>query len=95
MEIQDQKLLHLHLSDSLGNKSTLVCRLRDGSIRYILYGGTGSSGTPFSLSNLQVSLPIENKEGESLEEFKNRVIGVVNRSTENVIKVVNTKVSFS
>ena len=48
-----KKILHLHLEDSMSNLSTLICSLKDGSIRYTFYGGTGSSGTPYALSNIQ------------------------------------------
>ena len=48
-----EKLFHFHLEDGYGNKKTLVCRLVDGAIKYSFYGGHGSSGTPFSLSNIQ------------------------------------------
>ena len=104
-----EKLLHLHLKDSMGNMSTLICNLIDGSIRYTLYGGTGSSGTPYSLRNIQYydvvngnmrwdgnrSLPIDILEGETLKEFKDRVISMLNNSTNKVVNVVNTKVKFS
>ena len=105
---QDRKLFHLHLGDAMGNKKTLVCRLKDGSIRYSYYGGTGDSGTPFALSNIQfydvvdgdmkwkrnASLPIENLPGETVEEFKDRVVGMLNNSTNKVINEVNTNVKF-
>ena len=105
----NKKILHLHLGDSLGNIKTLVCNFKDGSIRYTLYGGTGSSGTPFSLSNIQFydivngrikwvnnrSLPIENLPNESIEEFRVRVINMLNLSTDKVIKVVNNEVKFA
>lgn len=107
--IMNKKILHLHLGDSLGNIKTLVCNFKDGSIRYTLYGGTGSSGTPFSLSNIQFydivngrikwvnnrSLPIENLPNESIEEFRVRVINMLNLSTNKVIKVVNNEVKFA
>ena len=105
---QDRKLFHLHLGDAMGNKKTLVCRLKDGSIRYSYYGGTGDSGTRFSLSNIQfydvvdgdmrwnsnASLPIENLPGETVEQFKDRVVGMLNNSTNKVINEVNTNVKF-
>jgi hypothetical protein len=102
-----EKLLHLHLSDSMGNLSTLICTTDSNGIYYSLYGGIGSSGTPFSVSNIQfydifineynrrdicwnrnASLPIETKLGETKEEFKERVINMLNNSTEKVVKVV-------
>lgn len=106
--MENRKLFHLHVSDSMGNKKTLVCRLKDGSIRYSFYGGTGDSGTPFSLSNIQfydvvngnmrwkrsASLPVENLPGETVEQFKDRVIGMLNNSTNRVIKEVNVNVTF-
>jgi hypothetical protein len=109
MKTESKKLFHLHLQDSMGNKQTLICRLKDGSINYILYGGTGSSGMPFALSNIQfyklengnmcwmrdARLPVENLEGETLEQFKDRVIDMLNHSTEKVIREVNTNVKFA
>ena len=102
------KILHLHLADSMGNKSTLIGRLTEGSIKYIFYGGTGASGTPFSLRNIQFydvesgsmlwrrdrSLPIENLEGETVPQFKDRVIAMLNNSTDKVIKDINTNVTL-
>ena len=72
----------------MSNLSTLICSLKDGSIRYTFYGGTGSSGTPYALSNIQYydlingkiswnrnkSLPIDTRLGETLEEFKERIL---------------------
>lgn len=107
-KMESKKLLHLHLQDGYGNKKTLICRLKDGSIRYTLYGSWGSSGVPFSLSNIQFydrvngsihwkpgrSLPVENLEGETLNEFKSRVINMINNSTLKVVKEVSTEVTF-
>jgi len=104
-----KKILHLHLKDSMGNLSTLICSLKDGSIRYTFYGGTGSSGTPFSLSNIQYydlingniswvrdrSLPIDTRPGETLEEFKERIINMLKHSTKKVINVVSNEVTFA
>ena len=84
-----EKLFHFHLEDGCNNAKTLVCRLVNGSIKYSFYGGHGSSGTPFSLSNIQyydivngnmvwkrdASLPVSNLEGESKKQFKERVEG--------------------
>ena len=106
--MEDRKILHLHLADVRENKKTLIVRLKDGSIKYIMYGGTGSSGMGFSLSNIQfyeitngnmrwlknASLPVENLPDETLEEFKERVIKMLNNSTHKVINVVNNKVTF-
>jgi len=105
---EDKKILHLHLKDSMGNMHTLICRLVDGCIRYTFYGGTGTSGTPFSLRNIQfykiingnlnwlrdASLPVENNDGETLIQFKSRIIAMLNCSTDKVVKEVNTNVKF-
>jgi len=105
----NKKILHLHLKDGFGNLSTLICRLKDGSIRYTLYGGTGSSGTPFALSNIQYydlingkiswvrnrSLPVDTRLGETEEEFKQRVMDMLNHSTEKVVNVVSNEVKFA
>jgi len=105
----DKKILHLHLKDTMGNMSTLICRLVDGSINYTLFGGTGSSGTPYSLRNIlyydvvngnliwdrNKSLPVDTLEGETLEQFQQRVIDTLNHSTDKVVKVINTEVKFA
>jgi hypothetical protein len=61
------KIIHLWVQDPFGNKKTLVCLLKDESIRYVFYGGIADGGTPYSLSNLQCTLPIEPNEGESMK----------------------------
>lgn len=90
------KLCHLHLQDSLGNKKTLVCHLHEGSIRYVLYGGHGSGGTPFSLSNLQCDLPVDKlTPDETKEDFVRRVVRNVNwKSVCQVVREVDCDVSF-
>lgn len=105
----NKKILHLHLEDGYGNLSTLICRLKEGSIKYIFYGGTGSSGTPYSLSNIQFydlvneniswnrnkSLPVDTRLGETEQEFKLRVINMLKHSTRKVINVVSNEVKFA
>ena len=104
-----EKLFHFHLEDGYGNAKTLVCRLVNGSIKYSFYGGHGSSGTPFSLSNIQyydvvngnmawkrnASLPVDTLEGETKEQFKQRVKDMLNNSTVSVVGEVNTNVTFA
>jgi hypothetical protein len=105
----NKKILHLHLKDGNNNLSTLICRLKEGSIKYIFYGGTGSSGTPYSLRNIQFydlvngniswdrnkSLPVDTRLGETEEEFKQRVIDMLNHSTRRVVNVVSNEVTFA
>ena len=104
-----EKLFHFHLEDGYGNAKTLVCLVVNGSIKYSFYGGHGSSGTPFSLSNIQyydivngnmrwkrnASLPVSNLEGETKEQFKERVKAMLNNSTVKVVGEVNTNVTFA
>ena len=104
-----EKLFHFHLEDGYGNTKTLVCLVVNGSIKYSFYGGHGSSGTPFSLSNIQfyditngnmnwkrdASLPVENEEGEGLDDFKARVKYMLYHSTDKFVKEVSTNVTFS
>jgi len=104
-----KKLLHLHLEDNLHNPATLICRLGDSGISYTYYQGHGSSGMGYALSNIQfytyeygrikwqrhASLPMENLPNETLSQFKERVIDMLDKSTENIVKVVNTNVSFA
>ena len=90
-----EKLFHFHLEDGMKNKKTLVCNLINGSIKYAFYGGQGSSGTPFALSNIQYydvvngnmnwkrgrSLPVDTLQGETKEDFKYRVKDMLYHST--------------
>lgn len=103
-----EKLFHFHLEDGNSNKETLVCRLVEGSIKYSFYGGHGSSGTGFALSNIQFynivngnmvwkrgsSLPVDTLKGETKEQFKERVKAMLNNSTDKVVGEVNTNVTF-
>lgn len=90
------KIAHLHLQDGMGGKSTLICRLEEGSIRYTFYGGWGSSGIGYALSNLQCTLPVEKiNDDETVDQFKRRLIHTINhKSVERVIKEVDTNVTF-
>ena len=104
-----EKLFHFHLKDGYDNAKTLVCLLANGSIKYSFYGGHGSSGTPFSLSNIQyydivngnmawksnASLPVDTLEGETKEQFKERVKAMLKNSTVDFVKEVNTNVTFA
>ena len=60
------KIFHFHLEDGMSNKSTLICELKDGAIKYSYFTGTASNGIPLALSNLQVGykhgteLPMDN-----------------------------------
>ena len=104
-----EKLFHFHLKDGYDNAETLVCRLVNGSIKYSLYGGHGSSGMSFSLRNIQyydivngnmawkrdASLPVSNLEGESKEQFKERVKAMLKNSTLKFVKEVSTNVTFA
>ena len=104
-----EKLFHFHLEDGMKNKETLVCNLVDGSIKYSFYGGHGSSGTPFALSNIQFfdrvngniawkrgrSLPVDTLHGETKEEFKYRVKDMLYNSTVSVVGEVSTNVTFA
>lgn len=104
-----EKLFHFHLEDGYGNAKTLVCLVVNGSIKYSFYGGHGSSGMPFSLSNIQyydiigghmawkrdASLPVSNLEGETKEQFKERVKAMLKNSTVNFVKEVSTNVTFA
>lgn len=80
------KLAHLQLKDGMGNKATLVCRLDEGSINYIFYGGWMDQGLPYSLRNLQCTLPIEKAStDETKEQFVSRLIRTINK--DSVYKV--------
>ena len=104
-----EKLFHFHLKDGYDNAKTLVCLLANGSIKYSFYGRHRSSGTPFSLSNIQyydivngnmawksnASLPVDTLEGETKEQFKERVKAMLKNSTVDFVKEVNTNVTFA
>ena len=97
-----EKIFHLHLQDSMGNKKSLVCYLKNGSISYSFYTGWSSSGIPLALSNMQIgyryrnTLPVENLPGETKKQFTNRVIDMINSdSVVSVVKEVNTEVKFA
>ena len=82
------KVCHLHLKSAMGNSLTLICNLVEGSIKYTLYSGHSSSGTPFSLSNLQCTLPVEKiSESETKEQFVQRIKDTINN--KSVCRVVN------
>lgn len=82
------KVCHLHLEDPYGNPKTLVCNLKEGSISYVFYGGHSSSGTSFSLSNLQCTLPVDKiSESETKEQFVQRIKDIINN--KSVCRVVN------
>jgi hypothetical protein len=67
------------------------------------------AGTPYSLRNIQYydvvngnmrwdrnkSLPVDTLEGETLEQFQQRVINTLNNSTDKVVKVINTEIKFA
>ena len=90
------KLCHLHMVDPHGNRKTLVCHLKDGSISYVFYGGHSSSGTSFSLSNLQCTLPVDKlTETETKEQFVQRIIDTINnKSVCSVVNQVSTEITF-
>lgn len=89
------KIFHFHIEDGFGNKSTLECKLINGSIKYSYYSGTSSSGIPLALSNLQCSLPVDNKNKMSKQAFKEMVRHIINNeSTRRVVNEVETEVTF-
>ena len=95
------KIFHFHLDDGMSNKSTLICELKDGAIKYRYFTGTASSGIPLALSNLQVgykyggSLPVDNKRKLSKREFTDFVKIIINTdSVKRVVNEVETEVMF-
>jgi hypothetical protein len=82
------KVCHLHLEDPYGNPKTLICNLVEGSIKYVFYGGHSSSGTPYAISNLQCTLPVDKiSESETKEQFVQRIKDTINN--KSVCRVVN------
>lgn len=97
-----QKVFHFHLEDGCKNKSTLICNLIDGSIKYSFFTGTASNGTPLALSNLQVgykfggSLPIRNDWGRTKQQLTKFVKSIINvDSVYRVVNEVETEVTFA
>ena len=90
------KIAHLHLLDYMDNKKTLVCRLTDeGSLKYIHYGGWGSSGMGYSLSNLQCDLPLQKKyDSQTKDEFVEWLIDIVNNQSVYRVDKEVQKVTF-
>ena len=90
------KIAHLHLLDGFDNKKTLVCRLTDeGSLKYIHYGGWGSSGMGYSLSNLQCDLPLQKKyDSQTKDEFVEWLIDIVNNQSVYRVEKEVRKVTF-
>jgi len=99
------KIFHFHLEDGMSNKSTLTCRLVDGSIKYSYYTGHTSNGTALALSNLQVGykhgceLPMDNLSslGNKMtkQEFTDRCRYIINMdSTKRIVNEVETEVTF-
>tara|TARA_R100000654_G_scaffold55736_2_gene82067 strand:+ start:1010 stop:1303 length:294 start_codon:yes stop_codon:yes gene_type:complete len=94
------KIFHFQLEDSLGNKKTLICSLRRGSIKYRLYRGWGDSGMLFDVNNILLKLPgeylpVDTNYGESKEEFTLRVWKMLEDSTDKPIRNVNANVKFA
>ena len=99
------KIFHFHLEDGMSNKSTLICELKNGAIKYSYYTGTASNGIPLALSNLQVGykhgteLPMDNltSHGSKLskQEFTDRCRYIINMdSVKRVVNEVATEVTF-
>ena len=99
------KIFHFHLEDGMSNKSTLICELKDGAIKYHFFTGTASSGIPLALSNLQVGykhgteLPMDNLSslGNKMtkQEFTDRCRYIINMdSTKRIVNEVETEVTF-
>lgn len=77
------KITHLHLQSGFGAKSSLTCHLTDnGTIKYKLWGGWGSDGTPEALSNLGCDLPIEkHKPDQDVGNFKHLLKQAINKES--------------
>jgi len=84
----------------MGNKKTLICNLRFGSIKYRLYGGWADKGIDFSVNNILLKLPdeylpVDTEYGESTEQFTLRVWQMLEDSTDKPIRNVNANVKFA
>jgi len=92
------KVFQFNLQDGFGNKKTLNCFLKDGSIMYEMHSSWGSSGMPISVENIHLKyalrLPIETLEEETKEEFTRRVWMLLEDSTDKPVHSVNVNVKF-
>ena len=77
------KIIHLHLKSNMGNKLSLTCHITDNrSLKYQLWGGWSSSGTPNALSNLGCDLPIEkHKPDQDIGNFKHLLKRTINEES--------------
>lgn len=87
--MENRKIAHFQLRDYSENSYTLICNLKNGSISYVMYGGHGSSGIPFSLSNLQCTLPVAPLEDETEEQFVDRIQYIIDKHS---VKYVESRV---
>ena len=89
------KLAHLQIKDVFNNRSTLLCHLINGSIKYTWFIGWSSNGLGKSISDFPCKLPIEKiTPNETKEEFVKRLIKTINSSSCNVINEIDTNITF-
>jgi len=94
------KIFHFQLEDSLGNKKTLICNLRFGSIRYRLYGGWSDSGMIFSVQDIHFKnggdLPVKLlSEKEKTHEFSQRVWNMLKDSSDKPKWSIPVNIKFA
>ena len=78
------KVIHLHLQDKEVEK-TLICRLEDNDVNYVIYEGFRESGNNSSLKD--VTLPIY--EGwESVGDFQAKILYTLRKSPIKVIDLL-------
>ena len=110
----NSKIFHFHLATGPIDgddpaSDTLICRLVNGEINYILYAGTCSSGTPWALSALQLGerrcgrmrrqLPLTNTlpNGTKMtqKEFVSLCRDIIDKdSVYHVVSEIETEVTF-
>ena len=90
------KIAHLQLEDSFKNKKTLVCLLENGSIKYSYYTGHSSSGIGQFVGDIGCTLPVfKEREDETAEEFKDRLVKLINEKTnKKVVREVDVNIKF-
>ena len=94
---QVTKIAHLQLRDIVGNKTTLVCRLVNGSVEYSYFSGWNDQGPRLSLAHLgEIDLPLEKKSmDETRVQFQERIVHLINQgTTKTVFHRVDVNVYF-
>ena len=89
------KLAHLHIILPSGDKTTLLCRFRDGSIQYTHFEGWGNYGDGLPLSKIDCVLPLDNRHHKSAMDWADDLIRAIDDSPVDLANVIDNKVTFN